>query len=96
MSWSPDSIASTCQARSSRRLRESPPLPPQPTAAAAYRSTVQDARRQRLADGALGGPDTRPDMASVEISGPHVRCSLAVADALSAGNLKMVAAPSAE
>lgn len=49
----------------------------------------------RLADGALGGPHVRPDMASVEVRGPGADCALAVAGPLDAGNLRMVAAPAA-
>lgn len=49
----------------------------------------------RLVDGAVGGPHVRPDMASVEIRGPSASCSLAVTDRVEAGNLRMVAAPTA-
>jgi hypothetical protein len=45
----------------------------------------------RLTDGAaLGGPDTAPDAASLEISGRSPACSLSVAGDLGGGNLKMV------
>ena len=47
----------------------------------------------RITDGALGGPDTRPDSVVVEIDGDGRTCPLAVAGPLGGGNLKMTAPP---
>lgn len=44
-----------------------------------------------LADGALGGPDTREDRVALEIRGPGEACSLTFAGPLGRGNLKLQA-----
>ncbi len=43
----------------------------------------------RITDGALGGPDTRPDSVVVEIDGAGRACALALAGPLGGGNVRM-------
>jgi hypothetical protein len=43
----------------------------------------------RISDGALGGPDTRPDSVVVEIDGGGRACALALAGPLGGGNVRM-------
>ncbi len=43
----------------------------------------------RITDGALGGPDTRPDSVVVEIDGDGRACALALAGSLGGGNVRM-------
>jgi hypothetical protein len=47
----------------------------------------------RITDGALGGPDTRPDAAVIEIHGDSRACPLSIAGPLGGGNVKMQAPP---
>jgi hypothetical protein len=43
----------------------------------------------RITDGALGGPDTRPDAVVVDIDGDGRACALALAGPLGGGNVRM-------